>query len=369
MSWDIYDDDEQAKADEVARQERAQRRVAEQKKPGRSLADRVPLRPTAIVVLILVAVVIGWLIFGGSGHKNNNSSISHPGSGAGGTAPVALSASGLQTLVAALKQPVYWIGPKTGTTYEFRQLSNGNAYIRYLPTGTAAGDTNTYVTVGTYPVANAYTVVHGLATAAGADRIKVPGSAVAFAPSSNATDAYVAFPGSDYQIEVYSPTPGAARQFVAHGSVALVPGSSAGPVGVAATSPSKLQQLATSLGQPIYWASSEAGRTLEVRQTSQGYVYVRYLPRGVAVGDRRAFRSIATYPLANAFAVTKALGQKAGETTISLPGGGIGVYAKQKGSKDAYVAFPNENFQVEVFDPTAGAARALVAAHKISALH
>jgi hypothetical protein len=330
----------------------------------RSLFGGLPVRLGALITVVIAAAVIGWLVFGQSNNKKN--SISNPGSGAGGTAPVALSFNGLRTLVAALKQPVYWIGTKPRSSYEFRQLSNGNVYLRYLPAGTPAGDPNTYLTVGTYSMANAFSVVQGLAKGQGVFPIQVGGSAVAFSPSRDATDAYVAYSGSDYQIEVYSPTPGVARRLVARGIVAPVPGSAAATGGVTATSPAKLRQLATSLGQPIYWASTEAGTTLEVRQTRQGYIYVRYLPKGVAVGDPGAYRSIATYPLANAFAVTKALGQKAGNTTVNLPGGGVGVYAK--GHMNAYVAFPNADFQVEVFDPTPGAARSLVTAGKIAPL-
>jgi hypothetical protein len=50
---------------------------------------------------------------------------------------------------------------------------------------------------------------------------------------------------------------------------------------------------------------------------------------------------------------------------IHLSGGGIAVYRK-RGSTHVYVAYPGSNYQIEVFDPTPGKARRLVAAESVS---
>ena len=47
-------------------------------------------------------------------------------------------------------------------------------------------------------------------------------------------------------------------------------------------------------------------------------------------------------------------------TWANLPGGGIAAYRKATGANNAYVAEQGLPFQVEVFDPTPGKARALV---------
>src|SRR5439155_25437695 len=93
-----------------------------------------------------------------------------------------------------------------------------------------------------------------------------------------------------------------------------------GPVGVTADG---LSTLVRSLNIPVYWAGPRDGYTYEVTKTATGKVYVRYLPPGVRVGDKRAsFLIIATYPFPNAFNALKAV---AGGLEIPLPGGGIAV--------------------------------------------
>jgi hypothetical protein len=49
----------------------------------------------------------------------------------------------------------------------------------------------------------------------------------------------------------------------------------------------ELRDLARSLAVPLHWAGRRPGYRYEMTQTERG-VFVRYLPRGVAAGDRRA---------------------------------------------------------------------------------
>jgi hypothetical protein len=333
-------------------------------RPG--LFGQMRVRIGALVAVAVAAGFIIWAAVGGGG--GSSSSTPAPASGNGtvaGTGPVALSLSGLRTLGAQLRQPIYWLGVRNGELYELRQLANGYVFMRYLPAGVKAGDPRALLTVGTYPMANAYSITQGLSKRPGAVPLSVQGGA-GFYTKSNPRDAYVAFSGSDYQIEVWAPTPGFARRAVAQGAVASVPGTGGGLHAVESVTPAQLATLAKSLGQPIYWAGRGApGVTYEVRQTATG-IYLRYLPKGVAVGDPGAYRTIATYPLANAYDATQRIGQ--GKTAIQLPGGGIAVYDKKSPKASVYVAFRGSPYQIEVFDPTPGAARRLVAADKIAAV-
>ena len=77
------------------------------------------------------------------------------------TEPVALSASGLATLAQAGGSPIYWVGPRPGFKYELAQR-DGQVFLRYLPSGAEAGDTRALLTVGTYPVENAFNVTSGI---------------------------------------------------------------------------------------------------------------------------------------------------------------------------------------------------------------
>src|SRR6185436_9224801 len=98
----------------------------------------------------------------------------------------------------------------------------------------------------------------------------------------------------------YAPKAGEARGIVAAGRVVPVPGGAA-PTPPTNASESDLKKASTRLGQPIYWAGPAAGSTYELSQTSNGRVFVRYLPAGVAVDDPKPFRTVATYPLTSAF--------------------------------------------------------------------
>jgi len=55
---------------------------------------------------------------------------------------------------------VYWAGAPSKDTYELTRTTDGRTDIRYLPPGVAVGDTRPdYLTVGTYPLTNAYALV------------------------------------------------------------------------------------------------------------------------------------------------------------------------------------------------------------------
>ena len=51
---------------------------------------------------------------------------------------------------------------------------------------------------------------------------------------------------------------------------------------------------------------------------------------------------------------------------IGLEGGGIAVFPRGAGTKHGYVAYPDVDYQVEIFDPVPGAARKLVTAERIA---
>jgi hypothetical protein len=112
---------------------------------------------------------------------------------------------------------------------------------------------------------------------------------------------------------------------------------------------SGLATLAGTAGRPIYWAGQRTGYLYELRRTDNGNVYVRYLPPGVAAGAAGAkYLIVATYPFSDAFA---ALEKVAGGRGVQVPGGGLAL-VDETYPKSVHVAFPNVDYQVEVFDPS-----------------
>jgi hypothetical protein len=177
-----------------------------------------------IGALIAVAVAVGfiaWAVVGGGSDDNSTSTTAPPTAGPG-RGPVQVSRNGLQTLAAAIAQPMYWIGPKHGVLYELRQTTDGKVYIRYVPPSVKAGDPRAFLTVGTYPLKNAYSVTQAAARGDGSTELNVGKGAAAFYGKGATTNAYIAFSGSDYQIEVYAPEQGLARKLVEQGAVVRV---------------------------------------------------------------------------------------------------------------------------------------------------
>jgi hypothetical protein len=136
-------------------------------------------------------------------------------------------------------------------------------------------------------------------------------------------------------------------------------GSSPSASGAAATSESKLREFAASATHPVYWAGPRTDQTYELTRTSDGRVYVRYLPKGVKIGDPRpSFLTVGTYPRSKAFGELKRAARAPGATSRDLPKGGLAVFSR--GSSSVYFGYPNARYQVEVYAPSASTARSLV---------
>jgi hypothetical protein len=153
----------------------------------------------------------------------------------------------------------------------------------------------------------------------------------------------------------------------------LRPGTDGKPVSPAASppavpaivAPARLRSLAAELGHPLYWASARRGMRYELTQAAGGRTFIRYLPAGVKVGDRRpGFLAIGTYLEQGAFAQTRAAGQRPGGVTMRLTGGGLAVYNRRRPTS-VYFAYPGSVLQVEVYDPSAPIARRLVLAGQV----
>jgi hypothetical protein len=109
---------------------------------------------------------------------------------------------------------------------------------------------------------------------------------------------------------------------------------------------------------PIYWAGEQEGTQIELSVPEEGRTYVRYLTEGAEAGDPRPnFLTVGTYAFAQPIPALEKLARKPGGVTRSAPGGGV-VYF-EKGASNAYLAYPEQEFEIEVFDPEPGRAKEL----------
>jgi hypothetical protein len=319
---------------------------------------RRQIRIGAVVAVALAIGFVLWLVL-----RDGDSSSSTAPTAPATSKSVPISVKGLHSL-AALGIPIYWAGERSGVTYEMTKTADNSVLVRYLPAGAQIGTRTPYLTIGTYPVKNAFAVTSRLAGSSSSVAIPVGHGGVAFYSRTRPTNVYLAYPGSSSQIEVYDPSAAAAQQLVFSGQVAPLAGQSTTTPPPKEVSAAALAALPSSLGHPVYWAGTMPGSTYELTQASNGSVYVRYLPNGAAAGAKKTYLTVATYPVLNALEAVRRTAKNSGARTIDLPGGGLAV-VDGSDPRSVYLAYPNSNYQVEVFDPSPARARS-VASQRIA---
>jgi hypothetical protein len=179
------------------------------------------VRVGAIVVIAAVAAVILALVVGRTaGSSPTSTTTSGTVTGVG---PVVLNASGLKARVAGLNQPIYWLGPIVGDSYELTRTTADDVYVRYVPVGTAAGThEGEYPLVATYPYKGA---LAGLKAAHIGKVLPIAGAkgAIAVVEKGKPTNIHIAYPHTNYQMEIYDPDAHAARTLATSGFLKPVP--------------------------------------------------------------------------------------------------------------------------------------------------
>jgi hypothetical protein len=317
----------------------------------------------AAILLALVVAVVLWLVRRDSG----DSSAAAPQNA------TKASVDQIRTLAKSVGHPVFWVGPKEGYTYELTQASNGSIYVRYLPPGEKVGVKTPYLTVATYPFPGAYAAIKKVAKQKGVTRLALAHGGLAEVSRDSPQSVHAAYPGVDYQVEVFDPTDGTAAGLVTTGQLAALGKlkASVRPEQTAArpsaVSAAELRSLAASLGHAVYWVGAKKGYVYEATQTPSGQVYVRYLPPGVAVGANSPQLTVATYPFAGAFSAILALAKQKGAVTIKLDNGGRAVVDPSRPSS-IHLAYPASNYEIEVFDPSAARVRRIVSSGQVQSI-
>ena len=181
-------------------------------------ARRPDVRLGAIIAVAIAVAFVVWLLVRGG--DSNTASTTTNGQAVG---PVATSEDELRSLSDELGHPLYWAGPIPDQTYELTRTSDNRVFIRYLPKGVPIGIRQAaYTIVGTYPVENAYKVLQTLAKKPDESSFSAPSGGFAVYSTTQSNNVYLAYPGSNLQIEVYDPSPQKARGLITSGQVAAV---------------------------------------------------------------------------------------------------------------------------------------------------
>jgi hypothetical protein len=179
--------------------------------------QRPRVRLGAVVAVAAAAGIIAWAVVGSGGGSSHQATPPSRGAVSGGIGPIGLSPEGLRAQSRSLRKPIYWAGPKRGYTYELTRTVTGRFYVRYLPPGTAVGAKGAdYLIIATYPFPKTFAA---LKRVSGGKGISLPGGGLAVVDTNYPKSVHLAFPGIDYQVEVYDPSPARARAVAVSGSV------------------------------------------------------------------------------------------------------------------------------------------------------
>lgn len=139
-----------------------------------------------------------------------------------------------------------------------------------------------------------------------------------------------------------------------------------GGEGAAVANVDDLRAIAEETGAPVYWAGEQEDTELEVTQAEDGNrVYVRYLTGDAEAGDPRAdFLTIGSYAFKDAAAALRKQAQAPGGVLEAAPGGGT-VYYNEERPQSVYLAYPDVDVEVEVYDPDPERALELVTGGKV----
>lgn len=182
------------------------------------------MRATAVVAVAIAVGFIIWLLVRG-GDDSSSSPTATSATSTIRTQPLlrGVTRPGLAAFARRTGQPIYWVGPRRGVTYELTRTADGKVFVRYLPKGVRLGNrTGQYLLVGTYPVTAAYQAVQRAAKESGAHAFRVSGGGLAVVNDSAPRNVYFALPRSNYQVEVFDPSGQRARRLVASGAVRRV---------------------------------------------------------------------------------------------------------------------------------------------------
>ena len=126
--------------------------------------------------------------------------------------------------------------------------------------------------------------------------------------------------------------------------------------GKVALTEAELISAVKAVGGSIYWLGSAAGAKYTFNNVADDQNFIRYLPGGNGLTDtEQKYRIIATYKDATAYQTMKTAAKSDSGVSFTNPDGSI-VYYLKASPLHVYLAFKDLAFQIEIFDPTPGAA-------------
>lgn len=167
-----------------------------------------------VTTVLAVALLAGC---GGSGSGKGPTQSTSPG------AARIVSTGSLRETASEAATPIYWAGEQAETELELSRPDKDRTYVRYLTGGAEAGDKKAdFLTVGTYAQPNAAASLRRQAKRAGGTISQAPGDATVYFDRAGSQSVYLAYPGTQVEVEVFDPSFKRALQLVESGQIVAV---------------------------------------------------------------------------------------------------------------------------------------------------
>ena len=158
-------------------------------------------------VIALISLGVGY----GISHFQDHGKINSQNLTLSITGQVALTESQLIATVKAAKATIYWTGPQGDTRYLLTIDQTGSGIVRYIPIkASVSAATNTTRMVATYSAKGAYAKSVSVSTKSGTSTFQNADKSLVFYKTADTNDIFMAFPGKDFQVEVFDPVAGQA---------------------------------------------------------------------------------------------------------------------------------------------------------------
>jgi hypothetical protein len=175
-------------------------------------------RPTRrlLLVMVIAAVLAAGAAFAAVKLLGGGGPAPLPPAGT----PAVISQDAVTQVAKAAGHDVYGIPAPAGSRLEVTRGTRGEVWLRYLSGTAQAGDRRaSFLTVGTYRQANALAAAQSAATGGDQRSAALPGGGIMLWSLERPTSVYVARPGSDLLVEVYSPDAEQAKALARSGAV------------------------------------------------------------------------------------------------------------------------------------------------------
>ncbi len=149
-----------------------------------------------LATLIAVLLVV-WLLIDDSESGETQSSSS--------TGAEIVSVESLRSTAGEQETPLYWAGPPEGSELELSQPSPDRTYVRYLTGDAEAGDQRPFLTVGSYLLSDPVAALRAQGEQPDGVLVSAPKGGTVYFSKERPESVYLAYPGTEVEVEVYAP--------------------------------------------------------------------------------------------------------------------------------------------------------------------